>query len=277
MQFYITKASGKKELFDIKKIERSLRKAGASDELIEQIVTDIKKAPDIKTTQAIYKYVLAYLKKKSPPLASRYNLKLALVELGPAGYPFEKFVAEIFRAQQYKVEINKTIKGMCIAHETDFIATKDKKNIMAECKFHGRQGIKTDVKVTLYVHARFDDIEKVHEERKDRYEEIHKALVVTNTRFTSQAIKYGQCVGINLIDWSYPKGNSLPDLIHKFKVHPITTLASLTKHQKREFVKNGFVLCMHAEKNIPLLKKMGFTDHKIKKLLEEIKAMCEIE
>jgi len=227
MKFYITKASGQKELFDIKKLEKSLRKADMPEKLIKQINTGLKKAPGIKSTHDVFQYVIQYLKQENPPLASRYNLKLALIELGPAGYPFEKFVAEIFRMQGYKVELNQIIKGMCVDHETDFIATKNNKNIMAECKFHTRQGLKTDVKVTLYIQARFDDIEKMQEEKKGRREEIHKALIVTNTRFTSKAIKYGECMGIDLIDWSYPKDNSLPDIIHKFKVHPITTLQDL--------------------------------------------------
>lgn len=156
----IIKASGQKEPFNTKKFQNSLKRAGASDKTIEKLIRKIKKIPTLKTTQQIYYFALEELKKYSRPVAARYKIKEALQNLGPSGFPFEKFVAQLFEYQGYKAKNNVFIDGFCVDHEVDVVAQKDNKNYMVEAKFHQRQDLKTDVKVTLYVQARFEDILK---------------------------------------------------------------------------------------------------------------------
>ncbi len=277
MSFYITKASGEKELFDIRKFRRSLKRAGADSHIISKIARKIQKMPALRSTKEIYNYALQYLKKESPSLAARYNIKQALLELGPAGFPFEQFVAELFRSQSYAVATNQMIQGFCVEHEIDLIAQKSKKHFMVECKFHNRQKLKTDVKVTLYIKARFDDIEKAWLAQKGHTQEFHQAWVATNTKFTSEAIKYAECINIKLLGWSYPQKNNLQELIDKLGIHPITALVSLSRQQKRAFIKEGFVLCRDAQKHTALLKKLGFTPYQINKLVKESEAVCQLK
>ena len=52
------------------------------------------------------------LKGKSKHVAAKYHLKGAIMELGPSGYPFEKFVAAILSHQGYKVQIGQIVKGL---------------------------------------------------------------------------------------------------------------------------------------------------------------------
>jgi len=113
--------------------------------------------------------------KKSPSIAARYNLKRALMELGPAGYPFEQFVAHIFSAQDYETIINQIISGNCIDHEIDITATKASKHFMIECKFHNRTGLKTNIKVILYIQARFEDVRTEWEQRPQDSHKFHRA------------------------------------------------------------------------------------------------------
>jgi len=76
-EFYIINANGEKELFDYKKLENSLRKVDASDELISQVISEVSeetKGKEIITTQDIYRKAFSILRKKHKPIAVRYSL-----------------------------------------------------------------------------------------------------------------------------------------------------------------------------------------------------------
>jgi len=273
MALKIAKSTGAHEPFNIEKIKKSLKKAGATDQQIEYLCDQIeKKMPKIRSTGDLYKLILDLMRDVDSVVASRYNLKYALMELGPAGYPFELFVGQIFKYQGYDVKMNEIMKGFCVEHEVDFVAKKENESICVECKFHNRRGLKSDVKVALYVNARFIDIKS--EFQRTGNKEVQKSLVVTNTNFTSEAIKYAECVGLDLVDWNYPAGNALPDIIRKVGLHPITTLISLNRKQKRVLIRQGFVLCNQAEEKKKLLADLGLTKHQITKIIEGSKALC---
>ena len=123
MTFYIRKSSGEKQRFNLHKFRRSLFKAGAKERTISSIIEQIKKAKP-KSTQEIHKLATTLLQKEAPPVADRYNLKRALMELGPHGYSFEKFIAQLFSYQGYKTEANVIIAGSCVEHEVDVVAKK---------------------------------------------------------------------------------------------------------------------------------------------------------
>lgn len=273
MPFFITKTSGEEEPFSIRKFRRSLRQAGAKPQLIDRIVKTVEsKRP--KSTKEIHAIATQILNKVSSPLAARYNLKKALIEFGPAGFPFEKFVAELFKKQGYKTELDQYLQGRCIKHEVDVIAHKGAEHLLIECKFHSRFGIKTDVKVPLYIRSRFEDI-NANPHSKKRYKNM---WIVTNVEFTSEAIKYAKCVGsIKLLGWSYPKDRALPDLINKFELHPISALTILSKKQKHEFIQRGLVLCKDTPTHQHVLKELGFGPHKIKRIIQEAQAVCKLD
>lgn len=271
---YIRKASGEKEPFDMEKFKHSLYKIGASEQLIARLIQEIKHLPALRSTRQLYDFALQRLQEDSPHLAARYNIKRALIELGPTGFPFEQFVALIFKEQGYSVQTGQISMGACVQHEVDVVAHANQKHLMIECKFHNRQGLKSNVKVTLYVKARFDDIRKAWESNPKDTDKFHEAWIVSNTRFTSQAIQYAQCAHIQLIDWSYPTDNNLPYLIKKLQLHPITALISLSRQQKRALIKNRVILCRDIPHHADLFKKLGFAEHKIKKITAEAAAIC---
>jgi len=274
MPFYIKKVSGHRELFDAKKFYRSLTKAGASKTLVNRLIKDIERDKTLRTTKKIYAYALDMLYKDNPVVAARYNIKQALLQLGPAGFPFEQFVAELFKAQGYTVNVNQIVAGYCIDHEVDVVVHDKEKHAMVECKYHNRQKLKSDVKVALYIKARFDDVSTGWQHDTHI---IHQGWIVTNTKFTSEATKYAECVGIQLISWNYPKQRSLIDLIHMYKLHPITALVSLNKRDRDAFIKKGFVMCKDAKKHVHALKDLGIRPAQIKAIIEEAQAVCEID
>ena len=97
---YIIKSDGVRELFDREKLLRSLRKIGTEKTLADMIVTKVEAdLADGHTTKEIYRQAFSLLRKHQRPVALRYSLKRAIADLGPSGFPFEKFVAEIFKAR----------------------------------------------------------------------------------------------------------------------------------------------------------------------------------
>ena len=123
--YYIIKASGEKELFDFRKLARSLSKAGASAKMVNDVVDLVKKRKRFKTAYEIYRFAHSYLKRHSKRAAGRYNLKKALRDLGPTGFPFEKFVAQIFRQQGFLVKTDQIAIGKCVSHEIDVVTKKN--------------------------------------------------------------------------------------------------------------------------------------------------------
>lgn len=271
---YVIKSDGSKEPFDVSKLERSLKKAGASSKTVLDILgqIDTKLTNDI-TTHDIYKLAFELLHKEEKPIALKYSLKRAIMDLGPSGFPFEDFIAEIFRHRGYTAETGKIVRGFCVEHEVDVIAWNDQKLIMVEAKFHNELGVKSDLKIALYVKARFDDLRKMtFKYGKER--QLDEGWLVTNTKFTTTAIEYGSCQGgLRMIGWNYPPVGNLHDMILETKLHPLTCLSSLNGREKKELLTKGVVLCKTITENPDLLLNLGFNHAKVSKVMEEINSL----
>jgi hypothetical protein len=268
---YVVKANGDKELFDVTKLERSLKHAGASSKSVEDIIKKITESlPDEITTHEIYKHAFELLGNIEKPTALKYSLKRAIMELGPSGFPFEDFVAEIFRAKGFEAVTGKIVKGFCVEHEIDVVAWNDKKLVMVEAKFHNVPGIKSDLKTVLYVKARFDDLHKMtFNYGKER--NLDEAWLVTNTKFSSTAIEYGSCQGgLMMIGWNYPPTGNLHDMILEAKLHPLTCLTTLNGREKKFLLDKGVVLCKTLTENPDLLSDIGLSSEKSKEVMDEI-------
>jgi hypothetical protein len=276
MPFYVQKYSGETEPFNIKKFTASLKRAGASKALIDQLVLEITQLPLLRTTKEIYEFALARLHKKNPVIAARYNIKQALLDFGPSGFPFEKYVAEVFKAQDYATKTHTVVRGFCVDHEVDVIAVKGNEHCMIECKFHNEQGLICNVKVPLYIKARFDDVLKTWKNYGDTHT-THRAMIVTNTRFSAQAVAYAQCVGVGLLGWGYPEGASLVSLIDRFGLHPITALVSLTHRQKKLLIEQGLTLCRDVQEHAAALDALNLSEQDTEHLMQEMKAVCSIK
>jgi hypothetical protein len=267
---YIKKSSGALEPFSIEKFRRSLSKAGVPNDIIEKLSNEILNTPGIHTTRDIYAFAYDYLKKTQKPLAARYNLKHALYELGPEGFAFERFVAQLFRWQNYTTLLDQILAGKCVEHEIDIVLARDGKRKMVECKFHNMPGTKSDVKVPLYIQARYEDIRTSSMKNSDSFD---KAVLITNTQFTSQAIHYGECVGIELIGWAYPEKGNIADLITMLNAHPITVLSELTPHQKKRLIERGIFFCKDLIAKPHLLAEFGLDKSHIISIHNECEAL----
>lgn len=268
---YVEKMDGEKELFDTNKLRASLRRAKASEETIETIVEKIEgELYEGMTTGDIYRNAYEMLEKIEKPIAARYSLRRALADLGPTGFPFEYFVSEIFKTKGYEVKTGEMVQGRCSEHEVDMIAENENELISMEIKFHNSIKIKSDMKVALYVKARFDDIiNGPHNTTKKQ-----EGWLLTNTKFTKNVLRYAECSGLKIVSWSYPENGSLQMMIEEAGLHPLTCLTTLPAREKMLLMNDGVVLCRDVKNNTHLLEKHGLSIEAIDAIQDEAESIC---
>jgi Holliday junction resolvase len=267
----IRKANGDTEPFEIEKLQQSLERARASKPAIEKITSHIiQEVQEGMTTQEIYHHAFSLLQKIEQRSAMRYSLRRALMSLGPSGFPFERLVAEIFKAQGYTVLLDQMVKGYCAEHEVDVVAWKGDELVICEVKYHGQVEMKSDLKVVLYVKARFDDLGKVTFTYDNKTMKLAEGQLITNTKFTISSIKYAECQGMKIIGWNYPYKGNLHDLIDEAKLHPITSLHSLNEHSKRQLLDQNIVLCKTLAEDKSILPAIGLSESEIESVRQEI-------
>ena len=271
----ITKASGESQPFSEKKLLDSLMRSGTTEEMALTIIEELR--PRLYTgvsTKKLYKWAFALLKDRSKHLAAKYHLKRAIMELGPSGFPFEKYVAELLKQMGYQTKTGIIVKGKCVTHEVDVAAEKGERHFMVECKYHNQSGTVSDVKIPLYIQARFQDVEDSWKKMPGHQTKFHQGWVVTNTKFTKDAVSYGNCAGLRLIGWDYPAKQSLKDLIDDLGVYPITCLTTLKKNEKIMLLEKQVVLCKELRDHENLLSSIGINNTRMKSILQESEQLC---
>jgi len=276
--FEVIKATGEREKFDIAKLRRSLQNAGAEPPIVRAVIKHLEEHDFLRdgvTTKKIYHEAYRLIKKQSKRVAGHYKLKESLLELGPSGYPFEILISEIFRELGYQTKVGTIMKGKCISHEIDVIAENEEKIMMMECKFHNRQKHHSNVTIPLYVQSRFVDVSEGWKGIESLRSKHAIGYAVTNTRFTKEAIDYAKCENLRLLSWNYPDDRGLKNLIEQTSIHPITSLSSLTKKDKRLLLKNKIVHCRQLLGRQKLLSELDFNHVKISNILNEAENICE--
>jgi len=270
---YITKADGTREKFRLSKLETSLRRAGAGKDEIRTIVHEITSTlQDGMKTEGIYRRAFELLRESNDPVAAKYSLRRAVFGLGPTGFPFEDFLGKLFEAQGYSTKRRLLIKGKCATHEIDLAAYSPAHSFVAEAKFHAQPGLKSDLQVALYSHARFLDLKDEKICKGDQCG-IISLKVITNTKFTDAAVKYALCAGIDLLSWDFPRNNSLHDLIERHKVYPLTVLTRLSGGQKQTLLESGAILCSDILETPERLKILNLSGTKTAALLDEAETL----
>lgn len=274
----VKKHSGELEAFDINKLISSLRRSQADEDLVLQVARNIEdQLVEGMSTKAIYQKAFSMLKSHSRVSASKYNLKKALMELGPTGFPFERLVGKLLEFEGFDTQVGVIVEGNCVSHEVDVIADNDKSRLVIECKYHSDQGRICNVKTPLYVHSRFLDIKNKWENQDGQKAMLYRGGVYTSTRFTSDAIRYGTCVGLVLVSWDFPQNDSLKERIDRAGMYPLTALATLTRSEKNKLLDSGIILCREISQNPDLLGQLGFSRSRQKKILEDSRALCMID
>ena len=274
----VKKASGKVEIYQAEKLQKSIQNVGLSEqEAIDSIgELEQRKRKNGITTRQLHYETFQLIRKRSNAAAARYNTKKAVSELGPSGYPFERFFGAILSQLGYKTDIGIILQGNCLTHEVDVLADKGDDRMMVECKFRNRAYHKIDSKTALYVQSRFQDLSRAWRHQED-IPKNHIACIATNTRFSEDAIKYGDCMQMLLVSWDYPKTKqNLKHLIDDTGMYPLTCLTTLTKAEKQTLLNKEFVLVKELLNNDAAFKSLNITTRKLNKVKKEIKALCEL-
>jgi len=267
----IRKESGKIEEFKPEKVREAVLRSGASEELASEILENVnEKLYDGISTREIFRIVHQLLHRERPSLASRYDLKGAIMRLGPEGFAFETYIGEVLQDYGYKTKVRQFIRGRCVEHEIDVIAENfNGKKSVIECKYHNAKGISSGLKVTLYTHARFLDL--VDGFKDGRCEQFDDVWLVTNTRFSPNAIKYASCKGVKLLGWRHPLDNTLEKRIESKGLYPITILHSMDRRSRNRFFDASLILAKDLIRNDfdDLLEKTHLEKNKLKEIVTE--------
>lgn len=274
----IEKFNGDIEPFQVEKLKTSLRRSMATEEEIDTIVTHIM--PTLyngMSSKEIYKKAFSLLKKYNRTSASKYSLKRAIFDLGPTGYPFERLISALLRHKGFETKVGVVLQGECVSHEVDVLAEKDGFSYAVECKFHSDQRTVSNVRVPLYINSRFIDIQNHWNKDPEKAAHLKQGWLVTNTRFSVDAITYAECVGLQLLSWDYPENNGIKHNVDAHTLYPITTLTTLTKHEKDQLIEKDIILTIELFDTPNALKEIGVSKIRIKRVLNEILDLCDLQ
>lgn len=271
MELIVVKKSGEEEAYSEEKVRRSMNRVGVPDELKPEVLAHIKEKYENgkMTTDEIFRHILEYLEPRDRKSSLRFNLRQAIFELGPTGFPFEQYLAKVLSSTGYKAETNLIMNGDCVRHEIDILLTKDNKREIVEVKFHNHHVVKTDVQVALYTYARFLDVKEKNN--------IDNVWLVTNTKLSVDAISYANCKGMPVIAWNYPEHGNLQDLVEDPQMYPITLLTALSSQEKARLIEKNVVFCSDLltksdeELADPLLRNQS-----LKKAREDAMLVCPL-
>lgn len=265
------KKSGEKEPYDEEKVRHSMNRVGVPDNLKPEVLQHIKEKFENNemTTDEVFHHIMEFLEPRDRKSSLRLNLREAIFELGPTGFPFEQYLGQIFEAMGYKVTSNNIMNGDCVRHEIDLLLEKNGHREIVEVKFHNHHVVKTDVQVALYTYARFLDVKEKNK--------IDNVWLVTNTKLTADAITYANCKGMPVIAWNYPEKGNLQDLVEDPQMYPVTLLSSLSEQEKKRLIEKNVVFCRDlltmsdAELADPLIR-----NDKLDKAREDAALVCPL-
>lgn len=273
-KFLVTKASGEIELFDENKLINSLKRAGANDNVINQTLDEIESILYHEiSTKIIYNRAFNILNIKNKTSAVKYELKNSLHKLGPNGYVFECFIGKLFEYLGYNTEVSSIISGKFVTHEIDVLAIKDNKQTFIECKYHLKGEKSVGVQVPLYVNSRFNDIIAVRKKNKIYKGVEFEGQIVTNTRFSSDAIAYGEGMNLKLLGWDYPYHEGLKEIIEKEKIYPITLLDRINKSLKTKMFENKLITTRQILEDNSLLNYYNLHSNLKQKIIDQVKSI----
>jgi hypothetical protein len=231
---YVVKSDGTQEKFSIQKLERTVRRLNLNQkttpQIVQRIVNQLKEG---ETTQKILKIIYKEIKKEVKHKVYRVDLRKAIQRLLPSP-DFEIYIGYVLQYLGYSMLPSQVLKGQCVEHEVDGIAQKDGLTFTVEVKHHQNPYVFTGIDVVRNTWAILQDFQEGYSKGLHKFD-FSNAIIVCNTRFSENAIKYGKCQGIQLIGWQTKK-LGLEKLIQNKKLFPITVLPNLSKTTQKKLV-----------------------------------------
>ena len=104
---------------------------------------------------------------------------------------------------------------------------------------------------------------------------IKEFWLITNTKFTSAAERYGECMGLKLLSWDYPKTNNLHDRIQRSGIYPVTVLTSITQAQAETLIARNVILCRDILEKPHILRHLHLTTKKLEAVMQEVSELTK--
>jgi hypothetical protein len=269
---FVTKADGTRQLFDREKVVKTCLRMGASRKIADDIAEEVeKRLYDGIPTSKILQMTFRLLRKYKPAIRHLLDLRKGLSLMGSKP-EFENFVQILLAHNGFEVTPNRLVTGKCVKHEVDAIARKDSVTYFVEAKHHMNYHTPTGLDESRIARAILEDVTEGFELGKSNLK-IDRAMIVTNTRYSEHARRYGKCRNILQIGWSSPANLSLQNMIEEKNLYPLSCLRDLKSETKTKLVNSGIVLMkqLFEAKPSTLARKTGVQKETLKQIIEKAK------
>lgn len=267
---FVTKADGSKQLFDKQKVIRTSMRMGASRQFAFEVAQKVEnRVYEGMPTEKVLALIFRFMRKNKPSIVHLFDLRKGL-SLMASKPEFELFVRVLLSHHGFEVSSNQILKGRCVEHEVDAIARKNGVTYFVEAKHHLSYHALTGLDESRIASAVLEDVSEAFQAGVNDFK-IDNALIVTNTRYSEHAIRYGLCKGIMQVGWNYPVNQGLENMIEEKRLHPLSCLRGLNIEDRLRLVDCGLVLIRQllAEDPRTLASKTGLNFETVKEIMEK--------
>jgi hypothetical protein len=266
----VTKADGTRQLFDREKIIGTCLRMGVSRKVADEVAGRVeKRLYDGIPTSKILQMTFRLLRSYKPAVKHLLDLRrgLSLMDSKPE---FEVFVQVLLANSGFEVSPNEIVPGKCVEHEVDAIAKKGGVTYFVEAKHHVKYHTPTGLDESRIARAILEDVMEGFQCGSCDLK-IDRAMIVTNTRYSEHARRYGKCRNILQIGWNSPADLSLQSMIEENDLYPISCLRGLKRAAKTKLVNAGIVLMKQLleEKPSTLARKTGIPKETLRQIREK--------
>ena len=240
MSVLVTKADGSKQTFDKEKVIKTCLRFGANRKTAYEIADKVEqRLYEGIPTAKILRMIFAFMRRRRPSVRYLFDLRkgLSLMSSKPE---FEKFIQVLLAHNGFEVSPNRILKGRCVEHEVDAIARQDGITYFVEAKHHSSYHNSTGLDESRIARAVLEDVQEGFARGKTDLK-IDRAMIITNTRYSTYAMRYGRCRNILQIGWSSPPNLGLQNMIEKENLYPLSCLRDLKREVRRRLVDAGIV------------------------------------
>jgi hypothetical protein len=269
---FVTKADGSRQLFDREKVVKTCLRMGANRRIAFEVADKVEaRLYDGIPTRKVLQMIFRLLRKHKPTIRHFLDLRKGLSLMGSKP-EFEKFVQILLAHHGFEVSPNQIIRGKCVGHEVDAVARKDGVTYFVEAKHHSNCHTPTGLDESRIARAVLEDVTEGFTLGKSDLK-IDSAMIVTNTRYSEHARRYGKCRNILQIGWSSPKTLALQSMIEEKKLYPLSCIKGLKSEVKMKLVNSGIVLMKQLveEETSKLARETAISREILKNIIEKAK------
>jgi hypothetical protein len=267
---FVTKADGSRQLFDREKVVRTCLRMGANRKIAEEVAGRVERSLyDGVPTSKVLQMTVRLLRGYKPAIRHFLDLRrgLSLMDSKPE---FEVFVQVLLAHSGFEVSPNMILAGKCVEHEVDAIAKRGGVTYFVEAKHHVNYHTLTGLDESRIARAILEDVSEGFQCGSCELK-IDRAMIVTNTRYSEHARRYGKCRNIIQIGWNSPVGLSLQSMIEENNLYPISCIRGLKRATRIKLINKRIVLIKQLleEKPSTLARETGIPKETLKQLMEK--------